>query len=98
MSGKIDYSLVEDILHRHANVNAFSADWIDLLKAELFNPKFPEKAEVFRRSFAEIILREKLTPEKYELLTGEDFDTQEELNIWLRQLWQDIFGNAELTC
>lgn len=32
-----------------------------------------------------------ISPEQYESLTGEDFDTQEELNSWLQELWNELF-------
>lgn len=96
MSDQSISTIVKDILHRHANANAFTADSINQLKRELFSPKFPERAQMFRREFAQVILQEKLTPVEYEQITGEDFDTQEELNIWLRELWRDIFGDIPI--
>lgn len=92
----IKYPLVEDILHRYANVNAFTSDWIDVLKKELNNPKYPEKLSLFKKEFAEAILTEAITPERYEQITGEDFDTQEDLNVWLEKIWKNIFGATDI--
>jgi hypothetical protein len=35
-----------------------------------------------------------LTPAEYERLTGEDFDSPEDLKKWLVQLWRELFGTT----
>ena len=87
---------LEDILHRHANVNAFTANWSERLKRELFSPNFPDRATLFRRELAAAILHNTITPAEYERITGEDFDTQDELNQWLREIWRSVFGAAPI--
>jgi hypothetical protein len=85
------------ILRRHCNVNAFSDNWPDALKRELNYAGDPERAALFREQLAHAILHNAITPEQYEELTGEDFDTQEELNRWLHELWGDLYGSDPLT-
>ena len=96
MPGKALPTLLADVLHRYANVNAFTADWPNKLKAELFDPRFPERAPLLRRQLAEAILEQTITPAEYERLTGEDFDSQDELDEWLREFWRAIFGNETI--
>lgn len=86
-------STLEHILHRHANVNAITADWPAALKRELYHPKAHDRAHVFRRELARAILHSTISPDDYERLTRESFDTQEEVNARLREIWRGVFGS-----
>jgi hypothetical protein len=89
-------SSLADILHRHANVNAISANWLSVLRQELCHPRFPDRARSFRTDLANAILHSTITPEHYEKLTSEDFDTQEGVNARLREIWRGIFGDGPI--
>jgi hypothetical protein len=77
-----------DLLKSYCNVNAAS---ISDLKHDLRTTINPEIAKIFRKQLADAISINTISPEQYELLTGEDFDTQEELNTWLQELWHELF-------
>lgn len=85
------------LMERQLNVNAFRKDWPELFKAELAGLTDPTAAAAFRNQLAEAILHNRMTPEQYEKLTGEDFDTPEDLNAWLRELWKLLYGEQPIT-
>lgn len=88
--------LLRDTLRRHCNVNAFEEDWVDTLRHELNSPKDPTRNALFRRQLADAIIHKTITPQEYRDLTGEDFDTQQDLENWLRELWLYLYGNAPI--
>jgi hypothetical protein len=77
-----------DLLKSYCNVNAVS---IRDLTHDLRTSINPEIAKKFRQQLADAISKKTISPEQYESLTGEDFDTQEELNSWLQELWNELF-------
>ena len=85
------------ILERHLNVNAFIKNWPEFIKAELAGRTDPNEANLFRNQLAEAILHKRMTPAQYEKLTGEDFDTPDDLNAWLRELWKELYGDEAIT-
>lgn len=74
----------------HLNVNGFTRDTFLRFRKGLAAD--PERAELFRSQFLHTILTDSITPAQYELLTGQDFDSQEELNDWLREVWKTLYG------
>jgi hypothetical protein len=80
---------LSDFLESYCNVNAFS---VRNLSDDLHTSIHPDIAEKFRLQLFEAINEKSITPEQYELLTGEDFDTQDDLDAWLRRLWDDLYG------
>lgn len=80
-------------LKTYCDVNAVE---INELRKQIRNPKIPERANAFRKQLASTIVNKSLNPEEYEALTGEDFDNQEELETWLRELWRLIFDDAPI--
>lgn len=50
-----------------------------------------ERTLLFRAQLAEAIAKNTITPGQYEALTHEDFDTMEELNTWLCEIWKEVF-------
>lgn len=48
-------------------------------------------AKAFRKQLHEAIENNSITPEQYELLTDEDFDSQEALNKCRKELWLEIY-------
>jgi hypothetical protein len=83
---------LSDLLESYSNVNAFS---VCNLANDLHTSIHPDIAEKFRLQLFEAINEKTITPEQYELLTGEDFDTQDDLDAWLRHLWDDLYGQKD---
>lgn len=75
------------------NVDCFTKDWVDRVKHALLATG---RDASFRSALADAINRDTVTPAQYERLTYEDFDTQEDLNQWLRQVWADLYGDAPI--
>lgn len=80
------------ILKNHFNVNSFDDCWIISLQRTLNNQNMPGRAELFKDELADMIMRNILAPKEYEELTGEDFDSPEELNQWLRTVWEKLYS------
>ena len=55
-----------------------------------------ERTLLFRDQLADAIVNNSITPEQYEKITGEDFDSQEDLNKWLKELWNNIFNDEPI--
>ncbi|MAM89587.1 MAG: hypothetical protein CME36_19995 [unclassified Hahellaceae] len=55
---------------------------------------FPCSAEVFRSQLREAIDGNLISPEEYEALTDEEFETQEDLNAWLEEMYSEIPDQA----
>ncbi len=51
---------------------------------------FPYNAELFKYQLREAIDNRLISPEEYEALTEEDFDSQEDLQVWLEELWEEL--------
>jgi hypothetical protein len=81
---------MRDILRRYCNVEAPEA--LGSLKQMLTRPESAQRAALFRDQLERTIQEARITPEEYEALTGEDFDSQQELLAWLRQLWGQLYG------
>jgi hypothetical protein len=58
---------------------------------------FPYDVELFKTQLREAIDLTLISPAEYEELTGEDFDSQEELQNWLEELWNEINSRCPLT-
>jgi len=82
-----------DALKLYLHINAMTSNWKQKLVAQLNNPGDPTRALQFRHQLAESILHETITPKQYENLTGEDFDSQADLQVWLRKLWEELYGD-----
>ena len=78
-----------DFIKSFCNVNAPS---VDLLAKYIHDNRENQRIKAFRKQLHEAIENNTLTPEQYELLTDEDFDSQEALNKWLKELWLEIYG------
>lgn len=81
---------MRDILRRYCNIEAPEA--LGSLKQMLARPELAPRAALFRDQLEQTIREAKVTPEEYEALTGEDFDSQQELLAWLRKLWGQLYG------
>jgi hypothetical protein len=84
------------ILSLYCNVNAFDPDQ---LLQDLQQKRIPEdEAATFQQQLAEAIVHNTLTPQEYKKLTGDnEYNTQEELEIWLKELWSQLYGSTPIT-
>jgi hypothetical protein len=78
-------------LRAYCNVDALD---LDGLRSYLASAKGREQADEFKAQLAAAIEGKILTPAEYERLTGEDFDSPEDLKKWLVQLWRELFGTT----
>ena len=51
---------------------------------------FPYDVDLFKIQLREAIDNKLISPKVYEELTEEDFDTQEDLQEWLEELWKEL--------
>ena len=83
------------ILRTHFDVNAFTPDWPASLQRELRRPESRQREQAFRCQLANAVLHRSIKIEDYEKLTGEDFDTQDDLQRWLTNVWERLYGDAD---
>lgn len=55
-----------------------------------------ERTILFRNQLADAIANNSITPVQYEKITGEAFDTQEDLNLWLKEIWYNVFDDMSI--
>ena len=68
------------------------------LKQYISNDKFQNRNAEFKKELAEAILERHISTQKFEKLTGEDFETQEEVNEFLKtEIWQPLYGDEPIT-
>jgi hypothetical protein len=84
------------VLKRHLNVNGRTADWPGEILSDLMGHRNPNQEANFRHQLADAILHDTMTPAQYEGLTREDFDTQQDLNAWLREVWRLLYGDRPI--
>lgn len=85
------------ILENHFNVNGMGEGWLGSLQRTLNHPRFPNRATQFKQELAEAILHQTVTPAQYERLTGAAYDTPEEVEGFLREVWQHLYGDEPVT-
>lgn len=51
---------------------------------------FPYDVALFKSQLREAIDNQSISPDEYEKITEEDFDSQEDLQAWLEELWSEI--------
>lgn len=51
---------------------------------------FPYDAELFKAQLREAIDNKLISPEEYEELTEEDFDSQDDLQAWLEEFLSEL--------
>jgi hypothetical protein len=79
---------LKTILRKYCHVECYDPQ---MLREAINTGKgFPYDAVLFRSQLREAIDRKLITPEEYEALTEEDFDTQEDLMAWLEELWSEV--------
>jgi hypothetical protein len=96
MQNKSNFELISAI-RRYCNVNVSFGDWPKLLVEELNHPNHPDRAKQFQHQLADAILNNTISPAEYERLTEEDLETSEEVRERLHELWQDLYGNLDVS-
>lgn len=89
--------LLAHVLKTYCNINYSTDDWYVSVKRMLNHPDFPGKAAEFRNQLAEAILHSTITPKQFEKLTDEEFDTPEELEERLRELWCELYADEPVS-
>jgi len=80
--------------HFHAGVSTARESII----ASLNNPNFPNRAEEFRQQLTDAILNSSISPNKLEILTDNDCETQEEVDDFLSNyVWKTIYVESSPT-
>ncbi|WP_020408554.1 hypothetical protein [Hahella ganghwensis] len=51
---------------------------------------FPYDINLFKSQLKEAIEKELISPQEYEELTEEDFDSQQDLQVWLEELLSEL--------
>jgi hypothetical protein len=85
--------LLAHVLKTYCNINYMTNDWHVSLQHMLNHSDSSDKAALFRQQLADAILTRSITPQQYEFLTDEEFETPEELEDRLREIWHDLYGN-----
>ncbi|ROQ27378.1 hypothetical protein [Gallaecimonas pentaromativorans] len=80
---------LKTILRKYCHVECYDPQLIR--EAIKTGRGFPYDVELFKSQLREAIDKELISPEEYEKLTEEDFDSQEELQIWLEEFWSELF-------
>ena len=81
-----------EYLKTYCNVNAM--EMVAMLREDLQTGAIKqEDAEMFQQQLAIAIVKERMTPTQYQQLTGDnEYNTIDELNVWLRELWVVLYG------
>lgn len=94
---KIEISeLMTRILKSHFDVNGFDDNWLNSLKKTLNTPNFPERNAQFQNELAHAILHHHISLQQYEKLTGQDFDNEQGLEDWLREVWEMLYAGQAI--
>ena len=56
----------------------------------------PNRAALFKRQFADAIINNRISTEQYRRLTNQRFETDQDLRMWLRSLWAEIYGQEPI--
>lgn len=80
-------------LHWHCEVR--DQDAISDLRSALADPRHGLEPDDFRLMLAQAIREPPYSVQDYETLTGLDFETADEVAQDLRQLWRQLYGDAE---
>lgn len=90
IANKKQETTLEYFLSTHFHVGVSTTR--ETILASLNNPSFPHRAEEFKRQLTDAILNSSISPNKLEMLTDSDFETQEEADDFLRNyVWKTIY-------
>lgn len=70
---------------------------INDVKKYLSNTNALHRNQEFKKEIAEAIINEALSPQQFEKLTGEEFETQKELSQFLiNDIWKPLYGDEPI--
>jgi hypothetical protein len=79
---------LKTILRKYCHVECYDPQ---LIREVISTAKgFPYDVELFKAQLREAIDNKLISPEEYEELTEEDFDSQEDLQVWLEEFWSEL--------
>ena len=95
MAEKIE-SILEYVLGLYFHVN-HGLDVEDAAKY-VNNPNASFRKDQFKHELANAITNHLLSPQVFERITGDEYETQEEVDEFLkREIWQPIYGDESIT-
>lgn len=96
MSYLKDGQLLKYILETYCHVKYFTDDWESVRKF-LSHPNFPDRNREFKKQLGQAITDHTLSTKEFEKLTGEEFETQKELNEFLKtEVWKPLYGDEPI--
>jgi len=70
---------------------------VEDVKNYLDNPKVSDRSQLFKKELAQAIVNHSISPKEFERLTAVDYETQEEVDEFLKtEIWQPIYGNEPI--
>ena len=85
-------TFLNHVLRNYCNVNGRGREWIEDIR--YFLKRDPQREAQFKAELDAAVEHGALSAAEYEELTDEDFDTQEDLVTWLKELRTLIFPIA----
>jgi hypothetical protein len=67
---------------------------LDVLRRIVHSENPPPWVAPFREQLAEAIAKKSISARDYESLTGDDYETADEVASELRQIWSEVFGST----
>ena len=87
---------LRSVLEYRFNVEIQGSGWMDSIRA--YASLTGEGGRLFRRQFAQPILRQSISPEDYYAVTQDpNYPTVEELYERLREVWDRLYAHAPVT-
>ena len=89
--------ILKYVLETYCHVEYFTSDW-ESVKRFLNHPNFPDRNAEFKKELAQAITEHRISTQEFEKLTGEEYETQKEVDDFLvREIWQPLYGNEPVT-
>lgn len=87
-----DLRTVKRILASYCDANAYEGR--DLLREEVHRSPAPRYTMPFRRGLAHVLAHRLIRADELTDLTGFAFESDDEAQTWLRDLWGELFNNS----
>lgn len=85
-------TILEKVLGLYFHVN--HGFGVEDVKEYLNNSTMPTRNNKFKYELACAISKHSINPQKFERLTGDDYETQQEVDEFLmREIWQPLYGD-----
>lgn len=79
---------LKTVLRKYCHVECYNPQLIR--EAVISGHGFPYDIMLVKAQLREAIDNQLITPEEYEELTDEDFDSQQDLQLWLERLFSEL--------